>query len=174
MSKFLDNWEPARHCCENILGIDFISLSDKNIISGLVLILAEYKMKIKIFESNKDINISKVLTGLYEIKLLLEEQSPINNLEKFSKVLIKDFDKRFACVFDSSSRDFCKYFSLATYLDPTTHKYINIKAFKELKEYCEVFFNAYLPVHVTNNQSNNQKSKLDSLLDENFDYEIKR
>ena len=140
----------------------------------MVQILADYKLKIKIFESSKDINISKVITGIYEIKLLLEEKSVIDHLREFCNTLIEDFDRRFACVFDHYSENFCKYFALATYLDPTTHKYMNIKAFKGLKEFCGSFLSAHLPVQPANNQTSDQSSKLDSLLDENGDSELER
>ena len=81
-----------------------------------------------------------------------------------ASVLLRDFENRCAYIFDVNSEKFIDKFTIATFLCPETHKYMQIEPLSTLYGYCVDYVKNLAPLAVTNNPTLPKKSKIDALL----------
>lgn len=124
--------EHYKHCCESILGIDYLVLSEIEKIAVIKDVLELFNVFIRKIEADKTVSISLVLPQLLKIKTILKKKADNDILDVWVKNLLKDIDYRFKFALDSNSDSFQIIYALATFLDPRYHFIMKKKEAKHL------------------------------------------
>lgn len=119
--------------------INSIDFETFDIVESLIEILAKYENLHKKFQ-NRNTLISCVIPSLLDLQIYLEGLNPIHfEISDLVDSLLCDFENRFAEVFQYKSSKFSIYFSLATFLDPSVHKFLKLPKCKGLYDHTILF-----------------------------------
>ena len=125
VQRFLEQVDYLPMMC-SLANIDSLSLSMIEKLRDLQDILIVYKNKIILFESRS----SKLSSVIPEIlSLMLKLNSIQNPIDELAQELLKDFIAKTEFIFNIDNGKFNKIYSIATFLDPTTRKYLKIPDF---------------------------------------------
>lgn len=109
----------------DMLGMNFIDITELKLIEDAVIILEEFAVFIHTIEADKTVTISEVLLSLVSIRNKISKKihSTSNlTLKQWLKNILLDMEFRFEHVTDPQSPKFNVIYSLATFLDPRTFK----------------------------------------------------
>lgn len=102
---------------------DNLTIAQYDQIESVCDVLKHYSVQIKRFES-ADSKLSDAIPAFMNLIIELNESK---NLSSLANVLLKDLKKRTKCIFDPDHPSFNAIFGFATFLDPSTKKYLGAR-----------------------------------------------
>ena len=138
VEKFIANIKGIKKICE-VIQIDYLKVSEQKTLEELLPLLYAYKKSIKILEASYEITISKVITQMIVLKHELTNRKDSASISNLVKVLLEEFEDRFQFIFNDKHEKFNELYSLASFLDPQTHKYMRIPAISSIYEFATNF-----------------------------------
>lgn len=141
VDDILVNKDVIKIACE-MVGIDFLNIAELNYATKFCDALKLMQDLITMLEGDKQCTISNVLPQIVSLKNKLSKKRHQQFI--FIDNLIADIDSRFKHVVDPRDSDFNLIYSLATYLDPKTHKYLSSQSLKVYGDLAEKFLHETL------------------------------